>query len=190
MLSSGNILSGVKRINIVGTTGSGKSAFSKKLSRISGIPYVQIDQIYWGADWYEPTDEEFFPKLREALNREQWILDGNYGRTVPIKWKDVQVVIWLDYPFPLVFYRAVKRAITRAISKEELWPGTGNKESFRRSFLSRDSILGWTIKTYSGNRTRYLAAMRDTRFSHIQFVRLKSSEEALVFLEELEKANA
>lgn len=190
MHPSENILSGVKRINVVGTTGSGKSTFSRKLSEILSIPYVQIDQVYWGPDWYEPTDDEFFPKLKESLNQEHWVLDGNYGRTTPIKWKNAQAVIWLDYPFRVVFYRAVKRAITRAISKEELWPGTGNKESFRRSFFSSDSILAWTIRTYRDNRTRYFAAMQDTQFSHIKFIRLASSEEARMFLEAIEKANA
>jgi adenylate kinase family enzyme len=172
------------RINIVGTTGSGKSTFSKELAAVLNIPYVQIDQVYWGPDWYEPSDEEFFPKLKAALDKDSWVLDGNYQRTQPIKWKNVQAVIWLDYSFPIVFYRAVKRAITRSLTKEELWEGTGNRESFRRSFFSRDSILLWTLRTYWKNRKRYMRDMQDSRYAHIQFIRLASPAEAAEFLSE------
>lgn len=174
--------SSTTRINVVGTTGSGKSTFSKQLATALQIPYVQIDQVYWGRNWYEPKDEEFFPKLQKAIAMDSWVLDGNYQRTQPIKWKNVQVVIWLDYSFPIVFYRAVKRAITRSLTKEELWEGTGNRESFRKSFFSTDSILLWTLKTYWRNRKRYQRDMEDCRYAHIQFFRLPSPAKANEFL--------
>jgi adenylate kinase family enzyme len=83
----------ISRINIIGTSGSGKSSFAKKLSQITGFPYVEMDKVFWGPNWKWPSDEEFFSKLKVALAGEKWILDGNYTRTIPIKWEKVDLVI-------------------------------------------------------------------------------------------------
>ena len=133
------------RINVIGTSGSGKSTFARKLSEGLGYPYIEMDQVFWGPNWHWPPDEVFFENLRQALGGNQWVLDGNYTRTIPIKWERVEMVVWLDYSFPLTLFQAVKRALKRSITQEELWEGTGNRESFRKSFFSKDSIILWTI---------------------------------------------
>ncbi|MDE1229879.1 adenylate kinase, partial [Vibrio aestuarianus] len=66
-----------------------------------------------------------------------------------------------------------------------LWDKTGNVESFRKSFLSKDSIILWTLKTYSKNRSRYTELLNDPKYSHIKFVRITSPKKAKVFLSEL-----
>lgn len=168
------------KINVVGTSGSGKSALAKQLSKALDAPHVQLDQLFWQANWQETTDEVFFAQLETALTAspEGWVLDGNFDRTRPIKWRDVDMVVWIDYPIWRVFSQAIFRAIKRIISQEELWPGTGNRESFRKTFLSRKSVLLWSLKTWRQNRQRYFADMIDPRYAHIQFVRLTSRKEA------------
>lgn len=173
------------KMNVVGTSGSGKSTFSQRLSQILDIPYVEMDKIFWGPNWHWPADEEFFSKLRKTLKSEKWILDGNYNRTIPIKWEKVDTVIWLDYPFSTTLFRAVKRALRRSLTQEELWEGTGNRESFKKSFFSKESIILWTIKTHSQVRKRYESYIVDPRFSHIKFVRLRSDLEVECYLANL-----
>ena len=99
------------RINVVGTSGSGKSTFAKRIAKQFNAPYVQLDELHWKANWEASSDKEFFPKLEKALLPDRWILDGNYTRTIPIKWKRVQMVVYLDLPFHIVFYRIVKRSL-------------------------------------------------------------------------------
>lgn len=166
------------RINVVGVSGSGKSTFGGRLSSLSGIPLIEMDALFWKPNWTQPTDEEFFGKLTRALEGDRWILDGNYSRTVPVKWARVQLVIWLDYSFARTLWQSIGRTWKRASSKEELWPGTGNRESFRKSFFSRESVIWWSITSRSRARERYLAAMRDPAYAHIEFVRLTSRAEA------------
>ncbi|MBK9324387.1 MAG: hypothetical protein IPM97_15790 [Bdellovibrionaceae bacterium] len=173
------------KINVVGTSGSGKSTVSKRLSEILKVPYIEMDKIFWGPNWYWPSDEEFFIKLKDAIRGESWVLDGNYTRTIPIKWKNVDLVVWLDYPFSTTLIRAVKRAFLRSLRKEELWEGTGNRESFRKSFFSKESIILWTIKTHGQVRKKYESYLNDPRFSHIKFIRLKSDLEVEIFLANL-----
>ena len=175
------------RINVVGTSGSGKTTFSKSLSRRLGIEHIEIDSLFWGPNWYWPSDDEFFPKLQIALEgKDKWILDGNYTRTIPIKWEKVEVVIWLDYSFTRTFFQAVKRAISRSLTKEELWEGTGNRESLRNSFFDRNSIILWTIKTYKKTKKKYQEIMQEPEYSYITFIRIKSPKEAKKFLKSID----
>ncbi|MBD5781718.1 adenylate kinase [Pelagicoccus sp. NFK12] len=174
-----------KRINVIGCSGSGKSTFARKLARRIEARYVELDSVYWGPNWTEPSDEELFQNLNTELLGESWVLDGNYSRTVPVKWKRVQSVIWLDTPFLTTLAQAFRRAIERAWTKEEIWPGTGNRESFRKSFFSRDSVLLWTLTSYRPLRKRYLGIMKDPSYAHIEFVQLRGHAKANAYLERI-----
>ncbi|CAM3535932.1 topology modulation protein [Vibrio aerogenes CECT 7868] len=152
----------MNRVNVVGTSGSGKSTFSQQLAAKLGSPCLEMDALYWKPDWGEPDDDELFAKLQVALEATtSWVLDGNYTRTIPIKWATTDTVIWLDYSFSRTLFQAVRRAFRRSLSGEELWPGTGNVETFRKSFFSTDSIILWTLKTYRRNRLKYEKMIAD-----------------------------
>ncbi|MGP5516510.1 AAA family ATPase [Psychrobacter alimentarius] len=176
----------MKKINVVGTSGSGKSTFSRMLAKKLDYPYLEMDAMFWRANWQESNDEEFFAKLQQYLSQDTWVLDGNYHRTVDIKWADVDHVIWIDYPFSRTIYQAIKRAFIRSITKTELWDKTGNVETFRKSFFSRDSIIIWTLKTYKRNHIRYMEMLNDPKYNHIEFVRLTSPKMAKKFIDELD----
>ncbi|MFX0028078.1 MAG: adenylate kinase [Candidatus Hermodarchaeota archaeon] len=170
------------KVNVVGTSSVGKTTFCKKLSKILSIPYIEMDALFWGPNWYMPSNEEFLPKLRLALKGSSWILDGNYhSRTTPLKWKSITTVIWLDFSFPRVLYQAVIRGTKRIISREELWPETGNRETLKALF-SKDSIVLFAIKSFRKIRKRYKAVMESDFYSNIQFIRLKSPKEVNLFL--------
>jgi adenylate kinase family enzyme len=170
------------RINVVGPSSSGKTTLSRKLSRILSIPHIEMDALFWGPNWYLPPNEEFLPKLQSALKGSSWILDGNYtNRTLSIKWERVTSIIWLDFSFPRLLYQAVIRAFKRIITQEELWSGTGNRETLKNLF-SKDSIVLWTIKTYKKFRPFYKIIIESGNYSHIKFVRLSSPKEVDLFL--------
>lgn len=172
----------MKKINVVGTSGSGKSTFSRKLASKLGYPHLEMDALYWRPNWGEPTDEEFFTILRKRLSAPTWVLDGNYNRTVFVKWAEVDTVVWLDFSFPRTLYQAVRRAFVRSLTRQELWPGTNNVETFRKSFMSRDSIILWTIQSFKKNRERYPQLFLDPKYQHIKFIRLTSPRMAKAFL--------
>ena len=73
------------RLNVVGTSGSGKSTLAQRLSAALGMPYIQMDALYWNDQWQTLDDDAFFTVLCRALDQPQWILDGNYNRTRSIK---------------------------------------------------------------------------------------------------------
>jgi adenylate kinase family enzyme len=173
------------KINVIGTSGSGKTTFGKQLAETLSIPFIEMDALFWGPNWTPTDDEVFFSRLEKALEGDKWVLDGNYSRTTPLKLSRVDVVIWLDFSFPRTSFQAITRAIQRLLSNEELWPGTGNRESLRMLF-SKDSIVLWTLTTYTRRRKRIHAMIKDPTLQHIRFHILHSPEEAESFLEALQ----
>ena len=170
------------RVNVVGVSGSGKSTFAKQLAAKLDVPYVEMDALFWNPNWSESPDDVFFGRLRAALAQPRWVIDGNYDRTVPIKWERVTTVIWLDYSLTRTLLQGFKRAVFRAWTKPEIWPGTGNRESFRLTFFSKKSVLLWSLRSHAKLRTRYGERMRDPAYGHIVFYRLRSPAEAQAFL--------
>ncbi len=176
------------RINVVGTSGSGKSTLSKRIAQIIGGDYIELDLLFWRPNWVQASDEEFFEVLRGAINsagEHGYVIDGNYTRTLPIKWERIDMVVWLDLPFARNFLQSLWRGVRRGITRTELWPGTGNRENLWKLFFSRDSILLWMINTHAKNRAQYAAMMTNPQFAHIKFIRLKSHLEAEQFCSEL-----
>jgi adenylate kinase family enzyme len=176
----------MKKVNVIGTTGSGKSTFSKRLAKKINAPYIQMDQIFWKQNWQESQDSEFFQRIEDVLSESTWVLDGNYSRTNIIKWRDADTIIWIDYSFFRTLFQLFKRTIKRIISGEELWPETGNRESFAKSFLSKKSIFIWFFKNYSHNKQGYSKLMYSSKIRHINVIRLCSPKEADLFLKNIE----
>ncbi len=172
----------MKKINVIGTTGSGKSRFSTKLAKALECPYIEMDKVFWKPNWREPSTEEFLNSLECELKNEKWVLDGNYSRTNELKWSKADTVIWLNYSYPRTLYQILKRSISRAIYQQELWPNTGNRETFGKLF-SKESIVLWFFKNYSRNKYRYPKLFKCEQFSHINFIILNSPKEANEFIE-------
>lgn len=178
----------LSRVNVVGVSGSGKSTLARDLQSRLGTRLIEMDRLYWGPDWTEPSDDQFRSKVSGALaDTDEWILDGNYhSKTRDIKWQRATAIIWMDMPFGTTIYRAMSRAVRRAWVGDELWPGTGNRESFRRSFFSRESIILWTLTSYHRVRRRYHALSQDAALSHICWIHLRSARGVNDFLREVD----
>ena len=144
----------MRRVVVFGTTGSGKSWLAQRLAARHGLRLIELDRLYWGRDW-QPAPLELFRHRVERETRDgDWIVVGNYGQVRDLTWRAADTLVWFDLPFALVMWRLLRRTIRRALTREDLW-GTGNRESFRTAFLSRDSILLWAIKTHRRNRQRF-----------------------------------
>jgi len=172
-----------RRINVVGTTGSGKTTFARALAERLELPCIELDALFWKPNWEQTPDEEFLPLVDEATRGERWVLDGNYSRTRPITWPRAESVVWLDYSFPRVFTQLLRRTLSRALSGDELWPGC--RETLRGSFVSRDSILLWCLQTYWRRRRNYPKLIAASEHAHLQFIRLRSPRRARKWLERI-----
>ena len=91
--------------------------------------------------------------------------------------------VWLNYPFRVVLWRCLCRTIRRAITREELF--SGNRESFRKSFLSRDSIILWAVTSHRRVWREYRRIFDDGDFPHLRVIELREPAQARALLASL-----
>ena len=148
----------MQRVVVFGTTGSGKSWVAQKLAARTGLRVIELDALFWGRDWQEAPLDLFRYRVENEIRPlpgdPGWIVAGNYGHVRDLVWRAADTLVWLDLPFPLVMWRLLRRTLRRIATRENLW-GTGNRETWRNSFFSSDSILYYAIKTHRRNRERF-----------------------------------
>jgi adenylate kinase family enzyme len=145
------------RLVIVGTSGSGKTTLARKLSAALGLPQIELDAINWQAGWHDIATHDpvaFVRQAGAAAQGETWVADGNYTKARAVLWPRATAFIWMDYERPVVMRRVLWRSFSRAVSQRELWPGTGNREDFRR-WLDREHPIRWAWDHWALNRRRY-----------------------------------
>jgi adenylate kinase family enzyme len=154
------------RLVVVGTSGSGKTTMAKALSRALGVPRVELDAINWQPGWRDIAThdpEEFFRRVAQAAAGEAWVIDGNYTKARDAHWARATAFVWMDTPRWVVMRQVIWRSLSRAISKQELWPGTGNRELFRR-WLDKEHPIRWAWDTWAMMHARYSALFGDGQF--------------------------
>ena len=172
----GDVNRALERVVVVGTSCSGKTTLARQLARVLGVPHVELDGIHWMPGWQERPVEEMRRMAGEVAAGERWVMDGNYRAVRDIVWGRATAVVWLNYPFRVVLWRCLSRTIRRAITREVLF--SGNRESFRMSFLSRDSIIRWVISSHGPLRREYRRLLDDGDFPHLRVVELSGPAEA------------
>ena len=87
-----------QRIIVIGCPGSGKSTLSRELHKRMGLPLYHLDMMYWNADKTTVEKRVFLGRLSSALEKDKWIIDGNYASTMEMRIAACDTVILLDYP--------------------------------------------------------------------------------------------
>ncbi len=85
------------RISIVGGSGSGKSTLANLLSKELNLPAIHLDGINFKSNWVEVDKKERDKIISEKSSEENWIIDGNYNKTLKERFDRADLIIWLDY---------------------------------------------------------------------------------------------
>ena len=88
----------MKKVIVIGCSGSGKTTFSEKLRDSSGLPLYYLDAIWHKPDKTHIPRDEFDEILGQILEREEWIIDGNYSRTMERRMAACDTVVLFDLP--------------------------------------------------------------------------------------------
>ena len=91
----------MKKIIVIGCPGSGKSTVSRALHNKTGIPLYHLDMMYWNADKTTVEKSVFLERLSAVLEKDEWIIDGNYGSTMELRMAACDTVVFLDYPLDI-----------------------------------------------------------------------------------------
>ena len=170
----------MKRVIIVGCGGAGKSTLARQLGEITGLPVVHLDKIFWLPGWVERDREEFDELLRQEMSKDEWIMDGNFNRTMPERLSRCDTVIYLDYSRLTCLFGVLKRVLTTyGTIRPDM--GEGCPERVDLEFLK------WVWTFNKNKRQRYYGLFREA--SHAQVMIFKNRRQTKQYLKELCKQN-
>jgi adenylate kinase family enzyme len=173
------------RVVVIGTSCVGKTTFARYLARALNYPHIELDALHWQPNWVERPSDEFRALTAQALAQDCWVTDGNYGVVRDLIWSRATTVIWLNYAFSVVLWRALTRTMRRILTQEELF--SGNRESLRMALFSRESILWWVITTFHRRRKQYRRLFEARTFPQLAYAEFRKPSEAENFLARLER---
>lgn len=99
----------MNKVIIIGCPGSGKTTFAEKLNKCTGLPLYYLDAIWHKPDKTHIPREEFDERISEIFTTSQWIIDGNYKRTIEIRLKECETVFLFDLPTEICIQGATER---------------------------------------------------------------------------------
>lgn len=120
----------MKKIIVIGCPGAGKSTFARKLSAKTGLPLYYLDMIWHLPDRTTLSREEFATRLEEIAAGNEWIIDGNYLHTMPLRLKHCDTVFFFDLPVGICLAGAEARI---GHDREDMpWTEDAMDEEFRQ----------------------------------------------------------
>lgn len=156
----------MKRVMIIGSGGAGKSVLSRDLALRTGLPVIHLDREYWGPGWQPMPEDQWEARIRELVRGDRWILDGNFGGTIPIRLAAADTVVFLDLPRLVCLRNVIRRWATfRAEARPDMTPGNADKLDLK--------FLQW-IWGYPRTRRPGIVAQLEALPSTSQVVRLTS----------------
>ena len=149
------VLPDLSRVVVIGTSCSGKSTFARDLEKRLGNRYFELDAIHWLPGWQARDPDEFKQLVIKEAAGGNWVTEGQYSAVRRHLFQRATTIVWLNYPFALVLWRAVKRTVCRAFTGQKVCGD--NRESIRLAFFSRHSMILWVITSFRRRRRDYRA---------------------------------
>ncbi|PYI91788.1 MAG: AAA family ATPase [Verrucomicrobia bacterium] len=124
----------MQKILLIGSGGSGKSTLAARIAARTGLPLIHLDALFWKPGWKETPREEWKQIVVELLQRDSWVMDGNYGGTLDVRLAACDGVVFLDFPPAVCLWRLLKRRVQFHYRARPDMP-TGCAERLSWSFL-------------------------------------------------------
>ncbi|MEG0320030.1 MAG: EutP/PduV family microcompartment system protein [Niameybacter sp.] len=166
----------MQKIMIIGCCGSGKTTLTKQLSNKFNIPSIHLDKLNWRDNWENISSEAFDQLLAAEVVKSEWIIDGNYNRTIPTRMAYCDTIIYLDYPRLTCLYGVIKRVVT-GYGKSRPDMGGYCPERFDWDFLK----FVWHFN--KNNRKKYYDLLRNQK--DIKVIILRNRRQAAAFIQGL-----
>lgn len=137
------------RICILGPSNSGKSTLARAIAVKQNLPLIHLDQLfhYPNTNWQPRPFEEFEMLHQTAIAGDQWIIEGNYTKTLPARLASATGIILLDSSTIMSLMRYFHR--TWFQQNRRIGSLAGNQDSIKWNMLRHITIV--TPK----NRRRY-----------------------------------
>lgn len=170
----------MNRIMVIGVSaGVGKSTFAMELGKLLKLPVYHLDTFFWKPGWKEATYEEFSFAQEMLVEKEKWIIEGNYSKTIHLRELHCDTIIYLEQPLLVCLYRVVKRFL-KNIGKTRPDMTLGCKEKLDWTFIKfiittyddRKEKMKHRVKSYEGMGKKVIVLKRkeemDSFFHNLQ----------------------
>lgn len=172
------------RVVVVGSSCAGKTTFASALAESRACAFVDLDELFWGPDWTPKPEADFLQLVEHVAKGDAWVVAGNYGLARQVLWPQATTIVWLNFSLPVVLWRGLRRTVARVFTRQALFHG--NRESFRRAFLSRDSILWWIVSTFDRRRREFEQLRASAQYPHLVWMEARNPREAAALLHALQ----
>ena len=166
----------MEKVLIIGCSGAGKSTLARVMAEKTGLPLIHLDKLFWRENWQHISRDEFDALLQQELEKEQWILDGNYDRTLNVRLRYCDTVLYLDYPRWQCLLGVIKRVAT-TYGKVRPDMSDGCPERFDWEFMK------WVWNYNKEHRAELYRVLGETE--NVQVVVLKNRKAGKAFLRDL-----
>ena len=162
----------MRKAIIIGCPGSGKTTFAEKLQKKTNLPLYYLDAIWHKPDKTHISREEFDERIKEIFASSEWIIDGNYSRTIEMRLKECDSVFLFDLPTEVCLQGATERI---------------GKGRYDLPWLETelDPEFAGFIKDFKENSLPKIYNLLEKYKNEKQIVIFKSREEADKFLENI-----
>ena len=163
----------MERMIIIGCGGAGKSTLARQLGEKLGLPVVHLDKLFWRPGWVQVTQEEFDALHRAETEKEKWIIDGNFNRTIAERLARCDTVIYLDFSRFACLTGVLKRVLTTyGTVRPDMGEGCPERIDFE--------FLKWVWNFNKNKRQRYYKLLQEA--DHAAVYILKNRRQVARFL--------
>ena len=167
----------MEKILVIGSCGSGKSVFSRRLGESTGLPVIHLDRHFWSEGWVEPDRDLWRSQVDEFLKDDSWIIDGNYGATMDLRLAHCDTVIFLDFPRHTCTWRVIKRSFRyRGRTRPDLADGCPEKIDW--------DFIKWTWNYPTRSRPHVLDRLSRVA-DKVKIIKLSNSRDVEAFMKTL-----
>jgi Shikimate kinase len=161
------------RLHLIGSSGAGKTTLGRALAAELGLPFIDLDDLFWEPGWQAVSHAELARRVAPTLALPGWVIVGNYRATTePHVWPRITHLVVLDLPLPTLLWRTTRRTLWRGLSGEPCC--NGNRERLGRLF-HRDGVVHYLLRTWRSRHRRQLQLHREPALAHAQVWRYARS---------------
>lgn len=129
----------MKKIYIVGGVATGKTTFSKKLSKLLNIDCYELDNLVWNdSHSIKRSDEEREKMFSEILKKETWIIEDVGRKKFKRGLEEADTIYFLFINKYRIYFRVLKRWIKQKFKLEPY--------NYKPTIKGLFEMYGWAFK--------------------------------------------
>jgi hypothetical protein len=178
-----------RRISVVGASGSGKSYLARVLAERLRLPLVDLDALKWELSGRELPRDLFVQRVAAAVDDQDWVIDGHYRDVRHLIWRRAEMVVWLNYPLPVVVWRLVTRFGRKLFKLQE--PGrNGPRADPSLSLPAQGRTVTWRrrMSRFARNlreQREYRELLHGSAYQPLTIVEMRSAKATAEWVEHL-----